>query len=255
MRIFRNITLVAAALLLAAAATAQAGTYVSLQGNFYFEYPEDWLHLDHKIVDKYLLAANAGEPLFEYEAAFSPITQVPFFTGPYFILEVDTATGGFTQKQIDSVLTEMGRLYGKDVKYFPVADFLADMKSNEPSWDAETKTISVVSDIVERGEILKRHLLVHKFYEGGIATFYFYAPDSVFEDAEQIFNNVLASFHYGDVESMLPKENLRVADLDLDEEGKPVRQPDAETTRWLPWALLVVVVVILGYRIARRRRS
>lgn len=232
---------------------AQAGTYISLKGDFYFDYPQEWIQVDHRIVDAHLLANKAGRSTLDYEAAFSPVTSVPFFSGPYFILSVDTAGGGFTQAEIDSAVADMGRKFGSKVRYFPVADFLADMKSDAPSYDEKTRTISVVSDIVERGEVVKRHLLVMRFLETGLATFYFYAPDSVFSQAQDVFQHVLDSFHAGNAEQMLPKETLRVADIKT---NQPADSPQSGSkVVWVSVGIVVVLVGIIGLRAYRRRRS
>ncbi|HPM37135.1 MAG TPA: hypothetical protein PK186_06205 [candidate division Zixibacteria bacterium] len=246
---FTCILLLAA--VVSAAAGAQAGTYVSLLGDFYFDYPEGWLQLDHKLVDAYLMQGKAGEPILAYEAAFSPTYQVPFFTGPYFILTVDTVSGGYSPAQVDSIVADMGRRYGKEVRYFPVADFLADLKSNSPSYDAATRTITVASDIVERGEILKRHLLVEKFFDRGVATFYFYAPDSVFSDAERIFNGVLASFHSGGAAEKLPRETLRVADIKTEDAGRSDQA--SGSLRWIAWLALILAAALIVIRLLVRK--
>jgi len=229
-----------------------AGTYVSLKGDFYFDFPEDWMQVDHRIVDAHLLANNAGRTTLDYEAAFSPIASVPFFSGPYFILDVDTS-GGFTEAEVDSVVKDMGGKFGSRVKYFPVADFLADMKSDAPSYDEKTRTVSVVSDIVERGEVVKRHLLVMRFMDNGLATFFFYAPDSTFNQAQRLFSHVLESFHAGNAEQMLPKENLKVADIETGQ--AEVSESTSRSIVWIGAGVAIALVGIIILRSFRRRRS
>ncbi len=230
--------------------TGQAGTYVSLTGDFYFEYPSEWMQVDNRVVDAHLLANQAGKSTLEYEAAFSPVSSVPFFSGAYFIMTVDTTGGAFTQAEIDSTLRDMSQKFGTDIRYFPVADLLADMKSNSPSYDAQTKTITVVSDITERGEVIKKLLLAVRFHDKGLATFYFYAPVAAFGEALPIFNGVLASFHAGDAEQMLPKETLKVADI---ETGAPAEA--GKRRPYMFWGGGVVIVLIVAMVLRRRRRQ
>ena len=231
--------LVAAAAVLFAA-PAEARHYVSFMGDFYFSYPDDWVQVDHRIVDAHLIQNKAGETTLDYEAAFAPVESVPFFAGPYFILTVDTTGGGYTDAEIDSAVTAMGGKFGRKVKYFPVADFLADLKSNAPAYDEEMQTISVVNDIVEQGEIIKKHLLVMKFFEQGVATFYFYAPVDAFEQAEGVFNEVLASFHSGDVDAVLPKEDVTVAEVDFEDSDGGGASGGVS-----PVLIIVIIVVLL----------
>lgn len=247
--------LVVTAVLLLAAGVVNAGTFVDLKGDFYFDYPEDWMEIDHRVVDLHLRANQAGETTLDYDAAFAPKVSSPFYSGAYFILTVDTMSSADAERSIDSVLNDMNAKFGKRVKYYPVADFLADMKSNAPSYDADKKTINVINDIVEGDVVVKRHLLVRKFFERGLASFYFYAPDSLFAQAEPTFNKVLASFHSGGAEAMLPKENLKVADLG-DVSKKPPVDDDSTVSRFgIPTAVLVVlgIIVLAGYRRRKNR--
>lgn len=241
----------ALAVLLTLTGPAFADTYVSLTGDFYFDYPADWMQVDNRIVDTHLRANQAGAATLDFEAAFSPITSAPFFVGPYFILTVDTSHGPFSQTQVESAVADMGRKFGSDIRYFPVADFLSDMRSDAPSYDAQTRTVSVIVDIVERGQVVKKNLLVQRFHDRGLATFYFYAPDSVFEAVRPVFNQVLASFHSGNAEQALPKEALKVADI-------PTDGPSESPSRRRPvvfWGSTVVILIIAFAVIRRRRKS
>lgn len=245
---------------LAGAAAVHAEPYVSLKGDFYFELPEGWAQVDHRVVDYHLRMNQAGRTTLDYEAAFAPTDQAPFYAGPYFIMTVDTVTGGYTQAQIDSVLGDMATKFGRKVRYFPVANLLADMKSNAPSYDRDSKTITVINDIVEQEQLLKKHLLVMKFFDRGKATFYFYAPDSLFGRAQPIFNQVLESFHAGDAESMLPKENLRVADIDVAEDESSGRENGGGASmNWLLpvigfWVIAIIAIVAVVRKKKRNQR-
>lgn len=238
------------------AAAVHGEPYVSLKGDFYFELPEGWAQVDHRVVDYHLRMNQAGRATLDYEAAFAPADQAPFYAGPYFIMTVDTVAGGYTEAQIDSVLGDMATKFGRKVRYFPVANLLADMKSNAPSYDRESKTITVINDIVEQEKLLKKHLLVMKFFDRGKATFYFYAPDSLFGRAQPIFNRVLESFHAGDAESMLPKENLRVADIDVSGEGdEPAAGTGGGSAPAIILALGVVLAAVIILVIVRRKKT
>ena len=78
---------------------------------------------------------------------------------------------------------------------------------------------------------------------------------SLFAQAEPTFNKVLASFHSGGAEEMLPKEDLKVANLD-DVSKKPPVDDDSTVSRFgIPTAVLVVlgIIVLAGYRRRKNR--
>jgi hypothetical protein len=238
--------------LLCISAQAEPKRYISFNGEFYFDYPEDWMQIDHRLVDHFLQLNKAGKTTLDYEAAFCPIVSDPFWSGPYFIFSTDTV-GDLNQRQIDSVINNLSKSFGEGIKYFPVADFMTDLKSNAPSYDQDQKIITIINDIYEKQELLKRHLYAMKFYEKGIATFYFYAPDSIFDNSTKIFNEVLQSFSSGDLDAVLPKEKLEIADLDendINKESVGIDDVDEDSLSTgsmiaIFVALLVVMIIVI----------
>ncbi len=224
--------------------------YVSFEGEFGFDYPENWHQVDHRIVDAFLVRSDAGESTLEYEAVFGPKGYTPFWHGPYFILSVE-AGDAYSDQQIDSVLNKMSRTFGKGVKYFPVANFMTDMESNSPVYDSASKVITVASDIVEKGQLLKKHVLAMKFFEKGLANFYFYTPDSLFDSSSVVLERGLSSFSYGNVDSMLAPESLEVVDAEE-------IQDNSDGIFGIPVAVfggLVVVFIVIMTRRKKRRNS
>ena len=222
-------------------------TYISFDGEFSLNYPESWQQVDHRIVDAFLVRNDAGRSTLDYEATFNLLGYSPFWKGPYFILSVE-ADGPYSDTQIDSVLQSMSRTFGKGVKYFPVANFMTDMESNSPVYDRERKIISVASDVVEKGELLKKHLLVMKFFEKGMASFYFYAPDSLYDSSSTVFHGILETFTYGNIDSMLAPESLEVVDAD------DISQ-DSDGVFGMPLAVLVGLCIVTVVIIARRKKE
>ncbi len=236
-------------LLLAVSAFASDSTnyYVSLKGNFYFSYPPDWEQLDYLLLDVFLEQRGAGDLLFDYEAGFYKEGSVPFYRGPYFILTVDSSDA-FTQHEIDSTLNTLRQSFGEGIKYYPVADFMANLESNTPVYDSERKLATVMSEISDGVEVTKKHLLMMKFFEQGLASFYFYSPDSLFAVSKDIMNQVIETFTYGNVDNVLPTEEVEVADINeaLREEAR-----NGSVTTWIIPAVavfLIVVYVIYRYR-------
>ena len=234
-------------IVLAASGAAETQTYVSLRGGFYIAYPDDWVQVNYWLVDAYLLRNKADTPLLDYEAAFAFKDAPHFFSGEYLILTVDTV-GELKEWQIDSVLIELAGAFGRLVKYNPVSDFLADPEPSVPSYDTVTQTVTILNEIPEQ-QALKMNLLVMKFYERGIATFYFYSPDSLFETSKSLFERIVASFSTENVEDALPKEQLKVADLENAEGVYENENKKSKKIYLYVGAALVLLIVVLIRRL------
>lgn len=231
-------------MVVAASGAAETQTYVSLKGGFYIEYPDDWAQVDYWLVDAYLLRNKMDTAVLDYEAAFAFKDAPHFFSGDYLILTVDTV-GELKDWQIDSVLIELVRSFGKRVRHSPTADFLANLEPNLPNYDTLTKTVTILNEVDEQ-QVLKKSLLMMKFYERGVATFYFYSPDSLFETSKYLFEQIVASLSTENVEDALPKEQLKVADLE-DPEG--VHEDENKKSKkiylYVGAALVLLIVVLI----------
>ena len=223
---------------LAASGAAETQTYVSFRGGFYITYPDDWVQIDYWLVDAYLLRNRADINILDYEAAFAFKDAPSLFSGEYLILTVDTV-GELKEWQMDSVLIELAGAFGRLVKYNSISDFLADPEPGVPSYDTLTQTVTILNEIPEQ-QALKKNLLVMKFYERGIATFYFYSPDSLFETSKSLFEQIVASFSTENVEDALPKEQLKVADLEREESKK-----SKKIYLYIGAALVLLIVVLI----------
>ncbi len=232
---------------LASFVSVSAKTFVSLNGGFYIDYPEDWKQIDYDLVNIFLARNNAGKSIMNYEAVFAPDDANPFFGKEYFIISLDK-TGPLNDKQIDSVLNILSTSYGKDIKYFPVADVLTDMKSTEPNYDKKNKVVSILNDIVQNGQLIKKHLIMMKFYDQGIATFYCYSPDSTFDKNKLIFGNILDSFGTENIQDKLPKEEVKIADLPNKTEtyGSPMENKSYLLIISIGLVVLVIIIIYLN---------
>lgn len=236
--------LIAILLIVLVAPAPLAKSYVSLKGGFHIQIPDNWSQLDYNVVDAFLYRNRADRATMDYEAAFTVDDMVPFYTSSYFILDVDTS-GYLSDRQIDSVLNVLARTFGERVKYAPVSDLMLNLKSNAPTYDKERKTVAIVNDVSTPDQPPKKNLLVMKFYERGIASFYFYSPDSLFADSREMFLNVANSLSTENVEAALPKEDLKIVDIASEQN---------ETSRVGTFAALGGAVAVLLIVIAVRRR-
>ncbi len=251
MKLWTKLIVVAALVLLAG--MAQAKTYGSFGNGFYFTYPDDWQQVPYNTVDDYLSRNNAGNPLYNYDAAFAPDSSDPFFANEYLIIYVDTV-GPFSDKQIDSTLEKLSETFGEGIKYFPVGDFLTNVVSNEPNYDKDSKLVSIVNDIKSNDGSVKKNLIMMKFYEKGIAYFYFYAPEKSFETAKTTFEKMINSFGSGDVAKAIPKESVKVADIKMDKSGRPIVS-GSRIPVLIPILGVVILLVIIVIIVARKKRT
>lgn len=229
---------------------AGAKTYVSLSGQFYFNYPDEWEQIDYNTVDLFLSSTGVSQDMYNYDAVFAPSSSGPFFAGDYLILTV-TRTGELSQQQIDSILNELGDTFKGGINFMETNNFLADLKSDAPSYDRDNQVVTVYNEILQGQEAFKRNLIMWKFYNQGMATFYFYSTDSLFEQSKQTFTDIVASFSTDDIESALPREDLKVADLETDEEGN-LKVSKSRTVLYL--AIAVFVLIVAGVAVAILRK-
>ncbi len=233
------------ALVTLVAAGASAESFVSFNGKFAITYPAGWDRLDTRTVDYYLQQNQATAEMYLYEAVFAPATSNPFYAAEYLIVTVDTV-GALSTKQVDSVKELLSKTFGKDIKYAPQGNFLTNLASDQPTFDASTNTMSVLSRVTEGGQAVKRNLMVMKFYDRGIANFFFYAPDSLMDKSIPEFKDIVASFTT-DIQSALPKEEVKVTKA----------EPEKKKARWnwVPYSGLFVILLIVIIRLRRRRAN
>ncbi|HUV31093.1 MAG TPA: hypothetical protein VMY05_08415 [Acidobacteriota bacterium] len=233
-------------LVLIVSSSPAAEVFISFNGKFHFTYPDTWIRADYRTVDYYLQRGGTDPLTFQYDVVLSPHEGARFADDVYLILTVDTV-GQLSESQIDSVLSNLGDMFGEEVAYYPVGNFMTNMKSNAPLYDAQTHTAAIVTDILEDGEVFKKNLLMLKFYEHGIANFYFYSPDSLFEESKQLFADIVTSFSTEEIEASVPVEEVKVADLES-RQGKKSRG-------FVPIGIAVLVVIAAVVILSRRRRK
>jgi hypothetical protein len=250
MRNFITIMLLVAALVTTAGAEQQ---FVSWNGGFYIMYPDEWAQVDYWLFDSYLLESDTlDSSMFAYEAVFAQRDVPHFFSGEYLILSIDTV-GQLKDWQIDSVLIDLVESVGEVARYNPISEFLAHPQLGVPSYDTANQTVAILTDIP--GTTVKKNLTVMKFYNKGIATFYFYAPDSVFDASKQRFEQILTSFST-DIESALPKESLKVADLKETDGQKGDAGKGGESKKtYLFYAVAILLILVVVIRFTKRKRS
>jgi hypothetical protein len=230
--------------LLAIGTAALATNYVSSNGRFYFTYPDDWEQVSYSTVDFYLATSRADTSALRYEAVFAPADAEPFHSGQYLIITLDTL-GALDGVQIDSLIADLseGSVWPTDE---PTADFLRSGREDVPNYDQERQIITMMSDLGDAGGITRRNLWAIKLYERGLANFFFYAPDSLFEASLTLFGSMVFSFSTENLAEAAPRESLRLAE--------DVGKPDNRTLIIvLVAAIVLLAVAVLLIRIRRNK--
>ncbi|MBN1213635.1 MAG: hypothetical protein JXA92_13770 [candidate division Zixibacteria bacterium] len=223
-----------------------AENYVSLNGEFYITYPEDWYQVDYNTVDYYLFSDQANRESFQYEAVFAERKSVPFHNGNYLILTLDLV-GKLDNRQVDSLLTDLDSTFGDSQQFFPSGNLQSDLKPNTVYYDRANKTVTLLNEITDEDQIVKKNIWLMKIYDKGIANFYFYSPDSVYEAGKAVFSDIVASFSTEGIEQAMPREDLKMADVNRDDGGFGI------TYVIILIAVLLVIVIVIY--LVRKRKS
>lgn len=231
--------------------SANAANYVSFEGQYTISYPDDWGQVEFQRVDEYLAKLGVDRAAFSYEAVLAPQASPLFYEGTYAIVTLEKV-GQLSGTQIDSVLKSIQDSFGQVVVRSPGAGLDSMTSALLPQYDDQIKTLALIMEPQARDVYPKRTLLATRFFEHGIANFYFYAPDSTWAQDRTTFINILSSFSTESPETALPVESLKVVDpKDLQERSESrSRQP-------LYWGggAVAIIVILLARKLRRRRQS
>jgi hypothetical protein len=250
----RSLPLLVTLIILALLVTASARNFVSYRGGFYIELPEGWDQVDYKSVDLFLSRNQAGATTYDYEGVFSPTSNRPFFNGDYLTLTFDS-TSKMDQKTVDSILTDLKSMFGVGIRYEPLGNLGTKLHSREPVYDKEQNLIYVNNDVEQADKSIKKNLLIMKLFDKGVASFYFYAPDSTFEESRYTFLNIVNSFSTENFDSVIPKESVSVANVDDREIPEPEEDSDAGSSRRTIAITAVLGAAVIVIIVAARKKK
>jgi len=224
---------------------ASAETFVSFNGRFKFTYPDTWLQVDYTTAEYYL---SRGDPEKEvdFEAVFSEKETFAVFQGQYLVLTVDTV-GELSSEQIDSILTDLSGEFGRPRRDVAPDSFLTAPDLESIEFDSTNALASIRTDVAAENAETRVNLLIMKFYDHGIANFYFYAPVAEFAQGLPVYRDMVLSLTTENLDAPLEGEPVRVADLE--ETGGVV-----STYLMLFGGLFVIVLFVLIIRIRARRQ-
>jgi hypothetical protein len=243
-------------IVLATVITAAARDFVSFRGGFYIELPEGWDQVDYKSVDLFLSHNQAAVNTFDYEGVFSPTTNRPFFNGNYLTLTFDS-TSKMDQKTVDSILADLKTTFGVGIRYEPLGNLGTKLHSRSPVYDKDDSVIFVYNDVEQPDNSVKKNLLIMRLFDRGVANFYFYAPDSTFEDDRYIFLDIVNSFSTENIDSAIPKESVTLADINDRElpESKDEAGSERRTIAITTVLGAAVIIIIIAARKKKRKAA
>jgi hypothetical protein len=94
--------------------------------------------------------------------------------------------------------------------------------------------------------------MLYKFTDSGLVTFFFYADETKYQEKHETFVNIFKSYNTENIEAKLPKENLKVADIDTDNKKDYTAKDDSDYTKIIPFAALAFILFIV---LRRRKRK
>lgn len=232
-------------ILLALPGTVSADTFVSFNGQFHFSYPETWMQIDYTTAEYYLTRGKPDQAV-DFEAVFSVKETMVLFQGQYLILTVDTI-GSLSPEQIDSVVAVTADEFKLPVKEVSSDALLAASCRDTILFDRVGGVLAVETEVPGDSISTRINLLVVKFYQRGIANFYFYAPVAEFSLGLPVYREMVSSFSTENLEGALGRDSVKVAET---------KGESGFAGKYLTifGGLLAIAVVILLARLMRAKK-
>jgi len=247
-----GICLMVVLLLAVSAAAPEAKNYVNWKGGFWLEFPDDWEKIDYRVVDRYLAASDTSRDIFNYEAVFAPLSPGYFIEDAYLVITFDS-TGELNSKQIDSVLTAIAESYSTSIQEAPIVRYMSDLIPGRPQIDRDRKAVMVLSEMAYQPEAMKKLWLYMQINDVGLISLYFYSQDSTFERNRPVFESIVESLSFENLNEASQQE-LVFTDVTGGGEGSEF---DSETgsdenggVGIVPYLALILIVLYLLWRFA-----
>jgi len=89
--------------------------------------------------------------------------------------------------------------------------------------------------------------MVKKFYDKGVANFYFYSPDSLYEQSQLVFEAIANSFSAENVEAAIPIEEGKI--------GNGGSNSFDKRNMLIPGGVAFIILIILLIRLKKGARA
>ena len=231
--------------LLAASVTAEI--FESFNGQFHFAYPDSWLQIDYVTADVYLSRGNPDQEV-DFEAVFSEKKAFAVFQGQYLILTVDTV-GPLTTEQRDSVINSMSNEFDRPVKEVASDAFMMATCRDSIVFDRAGGRVVVETEVPGDQSGPRVNLLAMKFYDRGIANFYFYSPAGDVAANLPVYREMVMSFSTEQLQPTAQSGAIKVADI---ESG---RNKTRNYSLFFGGPILIVILILIIQLRRKRKRS
>lgn len=207
-------------LILTMAGSLSAENYVNWKGGFWLTLPDDWAKVDYRIVDRFLSYTDTSRAVFDYEAVFAPESLLIFAADAYLVITFDS-TGELPKREADSILEAIAQSYGTDVFNAPIVELMTNLDPGKPKINYRERSVSVLSEMAYQPEAMKKLWLYMRLNDRGLISLYFYSPDSTFAGNKPIFDKILTSLSFENLNEAAGDESLTFTDIGGDSLGDP----------------------------------
>lgn len=234
-----------------------AENYVNWGKKYYVTIPDDWRQIERFNVENFLILHDKDPKGIEFDIFLCPKDAEPFYSQAYVFISADQLEN--SASFADSIYAGMGRNFDKLIDEMAKAGPISRMKSREPVYDKSTQTLTQVSAINAQGQD-QVMTLVMKFYDYGIATFYFYTTEDKYESFKDKFKEIADSFSGKDLEKAAAGQKPKIVDVsDINTQANTpgASQPGggSESRPILPWAIAISLAIVIFIVTRKRRRS
>lgn len=253
----RRITITLASLaILALTLNAQAENYVNWGKGYYVSIPEDWRQIERFNVDNFLRFHGNDPTASPYDAFFCPVDATPFYSKAYVFVNAELMENSIALA--DSIRLVMEAEFDQMVNELADSSAVTKMKSRKPVYDSKGKTITMVSDM-RTGDQDQTMMLIVKFYNQGIATFYCYTTSEMFDIYRPVFERIRDGFGDEDLDAAAEAEPVKMAKIEnasgssIDgDESSDDSDDSSGGAVWVPFIGLAIILVII---ISRKRKT
>ena len=241
------------------ASTDNGVNYVNWGKKYYITIPNDWRRIERLNVENFLKIHNKDPRQVDFDVFLCPKAAVPFYSQAYVFVSAEEVENSVSFA--DSIYVGMEREFDKMIDEMARAGPISRMKSRKPVYDKSTQTITQVSEVNAQGQN-QIMTLVMKFYDFGIATFYFYTTEDRYQSFKEKFKEIADSFSDKDLEKASGGAIPKIVDVsDINSQtntpgGALGGGDDSETPgAILPWAVAISLAIMVLVVIRKRRRS
>lgn len=235
-----------------------AGNYVNWGKKYYITIPGDWRQIERSNVESFLQLHGKNPEEVDFDIFLCPKDASPFYSQAYVFISAEQLANSVSFA--DSIYAGMGREFDKLINEAADAGPISRMKSRVPVYDKSTQTITQVSELNTQGQN-QIMTLVMKFYDYGIATFYYYTTADKYEGFKDKFKEISDSFSGEDLEEAAGVDKPNIVDVsdinaqtNTSEAVQIAEEDPGESKVIFPLAITISLAMVALVVIRKRRQ-